>query len=275
MSYLAIVLAFSHQVNAGGDFVNHPIVSAYWYLLYATVFGSIGLSRFLLPVWRSYTHSLRVGHVTQETHDTYSVHITGKQLQDFDAKAGQFFNWRFIAKDHLFQAHPFSLSAVPTETSLRFTYKILGDYTKKLHFIKPGTRVILEGPHGSLTLNESTSSTLLFIAGGIGITPLRAMIEALPENRPATLLYSAKTTKDFSFVPEFEKLIGQKNLQVKYYPTKLTGRVTIEDLQLYLRNDPDTTIYLCGPLTMMHDLTKKLKKLNVPNKQIHYEGFTY
>jgi predicted ferric reductase len=274
-SYLAIVLAFGHQVHAGGDFINHPLSSLYWYALYAFVFFSIGFSRFILPVWRSYSHSLRVGHIMQETHDTFSIYVTGKRLKDLGASSGQFFNWRFLAKGHILQSHPFSLSATPTESSLRFTYKILGDYTKELQYIKPGTRVILEGPHGTLTLKEAKTKNLLFIAGGIGITPLRAMIEALRPDQTATLLYSAKQPHDFSFVPEFEKLLTQKNFKIIYFPSKQRGRLQNADLLQHVGDGSAVDVFLCGPDTMMHDLKRALKKLHVPAQRIHFEGFSY
>src|SRR5205823_3432242 len=113
------------------------------------------------------------------------VHLTGRDLRRVGTQAGQFFLWRFITRDRWWQAHPFSLSAAPDGQALRITVKALGDFTARLREIHPGTPVFAEGPYGTFTAARRRQPRAVLIAGGIGITPLRALLETLPARRGA------------------------------------------------------------------------------------------
>ena len=80
-----------------------------------------------------------------------SLEIGGVRLDRLRARTGQFFTWRFLTRDHWWEAHPFSLSAAPDGRRLRITVKGLGDHTRSLRDVGPGTRVIVEGPFGGFT----------------------------------------------------------------------------------------------------------------------------
>ena len=101
-------------------------------------------------------------------------------LDRLRARAGQFFTWRFLTRDRWWEAHPFSLSAAPDGRRLRITVKGVGDYTAGLRAIPPGTRVIAEGPFGSFTPPARRRPRVALIAGGVGITPIRALLEDMP-----------------------------------------------------------------------------------------------
>src|SRR5207302_9866982 len=96
------------------------------------------------------------------------------------AEAGQFFPWRFLTGTGWAKAHPFSLSAAPNPRFLRITVKALGDDTRKIQRLRPGVRVFAEGPYGTFTTGRRTRRRVALIAGGIGVTPLRALLESLP-----------------------------------------------------------------------------------------------
>jgi hypothetical protein len=114
---------------------------------------------------------------------------------------------RFLTPRWWFRSHPFSLSAAPDGRSLRFTVKALGDHTASLQRLRPGTRVALEGPYGTMTTSARTSDRMVLVAGGIGITPLRAVLEALPPGPGGTvLLYRASRPEDLVFRGEIEAL---------------------------------------------------------------------
>src|SRR5437762_1028493 len=86
--------------------------------------------------------------------------------------------------------HPFSLSSAPNGEWLRITVKALGDGTRSLQRLAVGTRVLVEGPYGVLTGARRRRRRILLIAGGIGIAPLRALVESLPAAPgEMTLLY--------------------------------------------------------------------------------------
>src|SRR5207249_1860066 len=98
------------------------------------------------------------------------------------ARAGQFFLWLFLTPGRWWASHPFSLSEAPDGRSLRITVKALGDFTSRIGAIAPGTRVVAEGPFGVFTDSLRRRDGVALIAGGIGITPIRALLEEMGGN---------------------------------------------------------------------------------------------
>ena len=133
-----------------------------------------------VPVARSLRHRLRVERVVEEGPGVVSIEIGGVRLERLKARAGQFFTWRFLTRDRWWEAHPFSLSAAPDGRRLRITVKGVGDFTARLRAIPPGTRVIAEGPFGAFTTAARRRPRVALIAGGVGITPIRALLEDMP-----------------------------------------------------------------------------------------------
>ena len=179
-AYLGVALAFSHQLATGTAFVGEPAARVYWYGLYGATLAAIVGFRIVVPLARSLRHRLRVERVVEETPGVVSVEIGGVGLDRLGARTGQFFSWRFLTRDRWWEAHPFSLSAAPDGRRLRITVKGVGDYTARLRAIPPGTRVIAEGPFGAFTTAARRRPRVALIAGGIGITPIRALLEDMP-----------------------------------------------------------------------------------------------
>ena len=93
------------------------------------------------------------------------------------ARAGQFFVWRFLSGAGWTRGHPYSLSAAPDGRGLRISVKTLGDGSADLHRLRPGARVLLEGPFGRLSARARTRRKVALIGAGVGVTPLRALAE--------------------------------------------------------------------------------------------------
>lgn len=92
---------------------------------------------------------------------------------------------------------------MPTGEELRITVKEVGDFTRRVGLLPLGTRIIIDGPYGVFTEWFSVSSKVLFIAGGIGITPIRSLMEQMLRNKKdAILLYANKTRRDIVFKDE-------------------------------------------------------------------------
>ena len=179
-AYLGVALAFSHQLATGTDFVGEPAARAYWIALYVVTLAIIVVFRIGQPLARSLFHRLHVARVVEEGPGVVSIEIGGVRLERLRARAGQFFTWRFLTRDRWWEAHPFSLSAAPDGRRLRITVKGVGDYTARLRAIPPGTRVIAEGPFGAFTSAARRRPRVALIAGGVGITPIRALLEDMP-----------------------------------------------------------------------------------------------
>ena len=113
---------------------------------------------------------------------------------------GQFFRWPFLTSTTWRSAHPFSLSAVPRGDLLRITVKALGTGSGLVHAVQTGTLVLPEGPSGAMTAVRRSRPSVLLIAGGVGITPMRALFESLDvDDGRVTLLYRASRPGDVIF----------------------------------------------------------------------------
>jgi ferredoxin-NADP reductase len=220
---------------------------------------------------------LRVAVIHPESADAVSVYVTGRNLEQMRAESGQFFRWRFLDRKSWWEAHPFSLSVAPNPRMLRITAMGVGDHSQALRHVRAGTRVMAEGPYGNLTARRRTRRRVLLIAGGVGITPLRAMIEDLPA-RPGdiTVLYRATTEKDLLFRSELEELAKARGIDVRY----LLGRrdkkpdpLGVRNLRQQVFDLAKRDIYLCGPPGMMNLATRNMRSLGVRRSQIHRERF--
>jgi predicted ferric reductase len=174
-AYLGVGLALPHQLWTGQEFLVSTAATVFWWALWIAAVASVLVWRVALPLWRSARHRLRVTSVVREAPGVVSVYLTGRDLHAMPAQAGQFFSWRFLDGPGWTRAHPYSLSAAPDGRSLRITIKELGDDSARLRALRPGTRVLVEGPYGRLTERPRTREKVAFIGAGVGITPLRAL----------------------------------------------------------------------------------------------------
>jgi predicted ferric reductase len=281
-AYLAIILSFGHVLAVGTDFSNDQLARVYWVALYAVVGALILLFRLGHPVLLDRRHRLRVSRVVPEAPGVASIYVTGTDLRNLRARAGQFFMWRFLARDRWWMAHPFSLSAAPNGEYLRITVKAVGDGTGDVQRLRPGTRVAVEGPYGVFTTLRRRQKRVLLVAGGIGITPIRALLEELPQGKGgAVLLYRARSWDEVLFRDELEQLMAARQGELRYLVGSRGGGAT--DLpeepfspRSLLQLVPDVAqrdVFVCGSGQMMQELHDSLRELGVPDAQIHYERF--
>jgi len=272
-TYVAVVLAFTHQVAVGTTFTTNSTATAYWYALWGVALGSVFVGRLVLPLWRNLRHQLRVSAVVPESDNVVSVYITGRDLDRLPARAGQFFLWRFLTKDRWWQANPFSLSAAPDGRTLRLTAKTAGDGTAALRHLKVGTRVFAEGPYGAFTALHRTRPESLLIAGGVGITPIRALLEELHGH--AVLIYRVATDQDAVLYDELRELAHAKGAELHLVtgpatPDKLAPR----ELARLVPDVAERDVFVCGPPGMTGAVLGTLRELDVPKQQIHFERFS-
>ncbi len=278
LAYAGVLLPLGHQITLGGDLIKQDVFRYYWVGLYAVVFVSILAFRFIRPLWLLKRHDFRVEKVEPAGAKVVSVYITGKHLDKFRHQAGQFAIFRFLAQGYWTQAHPFTISWEPQQDGrLRVSAKAVGDYTATLPQLKPGTRVLVDGPYGRFTLAKATSSKLLFIAGGIGITPLRAMLgQAAGGDADTALLYAARTADDVALKHELEQLVRKRHyvLSDEQKSGYEQGFVTAELIQRLVPDATEREVFLCGPVPMMDAVTRELTQLGVPKRKIYTERFS-
>ncbi|MFJ3305613.1 ferric reductase-like transmembrane domain-containing protein [Streptomyces sp. NPDC086549] len=274
LTYAAVFLAFGHQLALGNDFNGKPVATAAWYVLYLGVAALVGWFRVLVPVRLNLRHRLRVESVHREAPGVYSVVVRGRRLDELGARPGQFFRWRFFGAGLGRTSTPYSLSAPPRADLLRITVKALGDHSAAVALLRPGTRVWAEGPYGSLTADRRTAHKSLLIAGGVGITPLRALFETLPGE--VTLLYRARTAEDLALGGELEAVARWRGAKVLYALNGAHGerpRFTADALRATFPDLSEHDVYLCGPHGFAQDLYAALRAAGVPDRRIHHESF--
>ena len=271
--YVAVVLAFTHQVAVGSTFTASAAATAYWYGLWGAALAAVVAGRLVLPLWRNRRHRLRVTAVVPESDNVVSVHITGRDLDRLPARAGQFFLWRFLTKDRWWQANPFSLSAAPDGRTLRLTVKAAGDGSAALRHLAPGTRVFAEGPYGAFTTLHRTRPDTLLIAGGVGVTPIRALLEELHGH--AVVLYRVSSEADAVLHGELRELALAKGAELHLITgPPVPDRLAPAELTRLVPDLTDRDVYVCGPPGMTTAVLRGLRELGVPRQQIHYERFS-
>jgi predicted ferric reductase len=279
-AYLAIALGFLHQLFVGADFIHDPIAVGYWVGLYITTVALVLAFRVGQPIWLSTRHRLRVSNIVTEAPGVISIYMTGRDLDRLAVRSGQYFVWRFLTRDGWWRGHPFSISSAPNGSWLRITVKELGDWSTALQGLTVGTRVFIEGPYGVLTGARRTRPKVLLVAGGIGITPLRALLEALPA-RPGdlTLVYRVRHTHDIVFRDELETLVQSRGARIHYLVGQrdepVGDALDPASLERLVPDIRDRDVYLCGPLSMMDRVDASLRSLGLPRRQIHAERFSY
>ncbi|ROP66045.1 ferric reductase-like transmembrane domain-containing protein [Curtobacterium sp. ZW137] len=179
LSYVAVGVAIPHQLSAGGILAAGSWERVYWVVLYVVALGSVAVFRFGLPALRSLRHGVTVDRIERVGADVVSVHLRGRDLDRLRAAGGQFFMWRFWTGGTWWHAHPLSLSAAPTDTTMRITVRALGRGSADLAALRHGTPVSFAGPYGIFTEATRTSTRIAVAASGIGVTPVRAFLERL------------------------------------------------------------------------------------------------
>ncbi|MGI8825026.1 MAG: ferredoxin reductase family protein [Chloroflexota bacterium] len=275
-AYAAIYLSWTHQLPTGNEFLTNPATATYWTTLYLITLALLVIFRIVQPVYRGFWHRMHVEEVTVAGRNVVSLHITGRHLDRLDARAGQFFLWRFLTRGRWWESHPFSLSAAPDGRSLRITVKNSGDFTSRIGEIVPGTAVLAEGPFGVFTDDVRRRDRVALIAGGIGITPIRALLEEM--SCDLVLVYRVLREDDLVFRDELEELAWDRQMPLFYvvgdHAVPVGERLmSPEHLGELIPDIAERDVYLCGPPVMTDILEQNVLRAGVQRKHIHIERF--
>jgi len=289
LSYISIFVAIPHQFSLGTELLAEPLLATYFIALYVFVGLNIVWFRFLFPAVQSLALSLRVESVRPEANRTTSIVIGGKRVGSLGAEAGQFFMLRVLTAKQWWRPHPFSVSASPSNT-IRFTVGNRGDDTSLLQEIRPGTRVVLEGPFGVFSESKRTKQHVLLLAAGIGVAPIRALAESLASDPgDVTVVYRVTDRSDASLLDEVERICRERNHTLHvldgprpngpgFLPRQQPGEQIAPEYARLLALAPfaaESDIYICGPSAWSNAAVPALKKLNVPKASIHVEEFAW
>ena len=273
--YLALALSFAHVIALGPSFVGHPLTRWVWSVVWAATAGVVIAYRIGLPVYRSVRLGLRVVEVRREAPGVTTVVCSGRNLERLAVSGGQFFSWRFLVPGMWWQAHPYSMSALPSPPYLRLTVKTVGDHSAAVAKLKPGVRVAIEGPYGAFTRHAQQNTTAVLIAAGIGITALRALLEDLPSSARPVVIVRASREEDLVFRDEMTELVRHRRGEL----FELVGprHQVLLDRRSLPKLVPDLArrdVYVCGPDGFVDDVIRLVGQLGVPDESIHHEAFS-
>lgn len=270
--YLALALSFLHVIALGPSFVGHPLTQLLWTLLWLATAGLVLAYRIGLPVLRSLRHRLEVVEVRPEGPGVVSIICRGRGIDRLAVSGGQFFEWRFLTRGMWWQAHPFSLSALPRPPYLRLTVKAVGDFSAAVADLRPGTKVAIEGPYGAFTAHQRARQKSLLIAGGAGVTAVRSLLEDLPRGTEPVVILRASKEEDLVLSGEVAELARRRKGQLHTF----VGPRSLVSFAHLLEVVPDVRqrdVYVAGPEEFVHHVASVIRRLGVPPSSLHYEVY--
>jgi predicted ferric reductase len=274
--YLALVLAFAHEIKIGVMFIGHPITLDFWIAMSAATVGAILSFRFIRPLVWNLLHQLRVVEVREEAPGVYSIIISGRNISQLQVSGGQFFQWRFLTRGLWLHSHPYSLSALPRPPYIRVTIKRLGMQSLAATRLKPGTRVFVEGPYGVFTRHARRSERVVLIGAGVGISPVRALLEDLPSTTKVTVILRASSVADLVHRDEVAELVKSRNGRLhEIVGSRQNVRLDAPVLRKLVSNPRNCDAFVCGPTGFSEDITESLLRLGVHRERIHQETFAF
>jgi ferredoxin-NADP reductase len=274
--YLGLALSFSHQLSTGAAFISHPVARAWWISIWLATAGVVLVYRVALPIWRSAYHRLRVVAVHPEGPGVVSLVMEGYRLDRLTVAGGQFLQWRFLVRGLWWQAHPYSLSALPTESRMRVTVKDLGDHSSELARLRPGTRVAIEGPYGAFTHHARARDAVLLVGAGVGVTPLRALLEDLPAQVDVEVVLRASTTEDLVLEHEVADLVQRRGGRLhRLVGPRSAIQLDAAALGHLVPDVADRDVYICGPEGFSTAVEHAARAAGTPPARVHHEAFAF
>jgi predicted ferric reductase len=286
LSYFAVAFALPHQLSVGGVLAEGTAQRLYWIALYVLAFGSIGVFRFVEPLVSTLRHRITVSGVTTVAPGVVSIHLRGHALRALGSVGGQFFIWRFWTGSTWWHSHPISLSALPTDTTARITVRDLGSGSKRISRIPPGTPVSIEGPYGIFSDVARTAPKMAVIAAGVGVTPVRALLEsARLQHGEATILLRAGSVDETYLWDEIRDIAAAKGLafytmvghRTHVGPAWMTTADVDRGVELrsVFPDLAESDLYICGPTSWLDAVVADARAHGVPEHRIHAERFDW
>ena len=274
LMYVALVISFAHEIALGPSFVGHPLAKACWAIAWLFAAALVVTYRIGFPLYRSIRHRLKVVEIKPERPGVVSVILEGRHLDRLSISGGQFFEWRFMTSQMWWQAHPFTVSALPQPPYIRLTVQGVGNFSRALSQVKVGTAVAVEGPYGSFTVHAGRrNSRILLIAGGIGVTAVRSLLEDLPlKSRPVVILRASRE-EDLILLDEVEELVRIRKGVVH----RLLGSRDSVRLESIVKLVPDMArrdVFISGSESFVRDASSMARAAGVDANLLHQEAYS-
>ncbi len=283
LSFGAVGLGLLHIFGVG-YYSTGPVAYVMWSALVVLWTGLFIYVRLLKP-WMMLRRPYELVSLTPERGDSWTLTVEPKDHAGLTFKPGQF-AWLTIQKSPFaIRQHPFSFSSSAEHPQrLQFTVKELGDFTRVIKHIPPGQAVYLDGPYGTFSIDRHAAPGYVFVAGGVGITPLMSQLRTMADRRdrrPAYLFYGNPTWESVTFREDLDELQKRMNLQVIHVLEKPAadwqgekGFITADLLDRHLpQNRQELQCLMCGPLPMIVAVERALTKVGIPLSRVHAERY--
>ena len=275
LGYAGIALAFPHEIALGTDLSTDTAARWMWVLVHIGVVATLVQGRWIRSLVAA-RRPLRIAKIERPSPGMVSLTLSGPGVKDLEAVAGQFFLMRPLHRDLWWQTHPFSLSAAPAKGALRFTVKDRGDGSGAVHRLRRGSPIAVEGPYGVCTPDVFGGRKALFVAGGIGIAPVRAVLETLGHDAQPVVLYRAHHERDLVHLDELRDLAAARGGRVLTLigPTaKLAAHdpFSPSSLRHAVPDLAERSVVVAGPERLLHAARAGLRAAGLPSNRIHFE----
>jgi predicted ferric reductase len=284
LAVMAVGFGLAHALGVGyylglfwkGVLWSAIALFALWLLVYVR----------LVKPWFMTKKLYLVEEVIPQRGDVWTLALRPRGHEGFKFEPGQFAWITLDISPFRMREHPFSMSSSGDHPErLEFGIKALGDFTKTIKDVKPGTKAYLDGPYGVFTTDRYWDSAgFVLIAGGIGITPMMSMLLTAAErkdDRPFLLIYANKKWEDVTFREELDELKDKLDLTIVHVlrepPEDWTGETGYVDRELLERYIPlhrgSRQYFICAAPVMMDKVEAALYDLEVPVTNVHMEHF--
>jgi predicted ferric reductase len=281
---IAIVLTSLVHILLSGTYVTGPFRTSLWVALTLGLVGLYARVRIVQP-WRMRRRPWVVESVTEVADGAWELALRAEGHQGLRFQPGQF-AWLTVGRSPFaIQENPFSLSSSAERPDrVTFTIKGLGDFTSTVGALAPGTRAYLAGPYGVFSYERNEASRFVFIAGGIGISPVMSMLRTLADRddrRPLVLLYGAQTEDDLALCGDLDALTDRLDLTVVPVLEEPrdgwdgeVGMLTPDVLDRHLPPRDDLVqVFVCGPDAMMDAVEQALHDRGLDPDRVNLERF--
>ena len=210
----------------------------------------------------------------RESDHVFSLVVKGRRLERLAVSGGQYFQWRFMTRGLWLHAHPYSISALPQPPYMRVTIKGMGAHSSAAARLTAGTRIAIEGPYGTFTKHALTGRRVALIAAGVGVTPLRALLEDLPAGAEPVVVLRASSEEELLLGNEVMELARARGGRVvgAFGPRH---RMTLDPhtLRANIPDLPEREVFICGPESFTKVVARAARRAGVARARLHVEGF--
>jgi predicted ferric reductase len=266
--------------------ISKPLLAAWFGMLAIGMLGLLGYRWIWRPA-RSMRRAYVVHEVVQLSPSAVTVVLHAQGHSGIPFQAGQFAWLKFGGSPFVFEEHPFTIASTAADPARKeFTIKALGDFSELVAGLRPGRRVYLDGPHGRFTLSHLPANGFVFLAGGVGITPMLSMLRTMRDEadpRPALLIVGARNVADLLHRDEIASMserVTVTSVEVVAEPpvdwAGETGFVSRDVIERYLPHARDRRRrqwFICGSPPMIAAVLRDLDQMAVPRTNVHTEMF--